>query len=186
MAVKTKMMACSACGAPLRSGKDKSVLVCEYCGQETWLEVKSAAKPAAAPAPVAETIEYSPCSYTVTLVLALLFGIFGGHRFYTGHTMSGVIQLLTGGGMYLWWLIDVFSIVSGSFSDSQGRPLKSKNPPDRWPIGLAVYAVSVVALIIISGDASWVAFIAALFPALAVANWDRIKSRLTREKAEKI
>ena len=185
--MKTKAMECPACGAPLRSGKDKSVLVCEYCGQETWIEGKSTAKPAAsAPTLVESPIEYSPYSYTVTLVLALLFGVLGGHRFYTGHVLSGVIQLLTGGGLYIWWLIDILSIVSGSFHDSQGRPLKAKNPPDRWPVGLAVYAVSVVALTIISGDASGVVFVAALFPALAVANWDRLKSRVTREKAEKI
>ncbi len=179
--MKTKTMECPSCGAPLRGGKDKSVLVCEYCGQETWIEGKAAAR-AAAPAPVEAQIEYSRCSYTVTLVLALLLGIFGGHRFYTGHVVSGVIQLFTGGGMYIWWLADIFSIVSGSFRDSHGLLLKHKNPPDRWPVGIAVYAVSVVVLTAISGDASWLAFIGALFPALAAANWDRIRNRVMRNE----
>lgn len=181
--MKIRSIECPSCGAPIVGGKDKTVLVCEYCGKEIWLEGKAAGtKPAArAEHPSIEApVEYSPCSHTNTLVLALLFGVFGGHRFYTGHVASGVIQLFTGGGMYIWWLIDIFSILSGSFRDSQGRPLNHQGQPNRLLIGFAVYAISVVFLTIANGQnaPAWV-FFAALIPALTAANWDKIQKRLS-------
>jgi DNA-directed RNA polymerase subunit RPC12/RpoP len=181
MAVKVKSIECPACGAPVRSETGQPVLVCAYCGCELWIEGRSSRSAVSAALPVEGQVEYSPSSYTITLVFALLFGVFGGHRFYTGHFLVGLIQLLTGGGLYLWWLIDIFSIVSGSFRDSRGRPLNHPTPPNRWPIGLAVYAVSVVAIITLTGDTN-IAFLAAIFLALAAANWDKIQKRLVKKR----
>lgn len=177
---RIKGIECPSCGAPVRSEQGQSQLVCAYCGREIWIERSVSLQPALI-APVAEAqAGYSPASYTVTLVLALLFGIFGGHRFYTGHIASGVIQLLTGGGMYVWWLIDIFSIVSGSFTDSNGRPLNRSTPPNRLLIGVGVYAISVVVIISLLGDTT-IAFLAAIFPALTAANWDKIQNRLVKK-----
>ena len=64
-----------------------------------------------------------PKQFMITLLLALFAGGFGAHRFYTGHTMYGIIQLFTGGGCGIWALIDIISIVTGKYTDSQGRPL---------------------------------------------------------------
>jgi TM2 domain-containing membrane protein YozV len=64
---------------------------------------------------------------TTALVMALLpafFGIFGVHRFYTGHTMIGILQLFTFGGCGIWQLIDLISIASGGFRDANGQFLR--------------------------------------------------------------
>jgi DNA-directed RNA polymerase subunit RPC12/RpoP len=170
--MKIKMLECPSCGAPVRSKAEEKALVCEYCGREIWLEE---APPAAV---VVESpalaVEYSPASYTVTLVLALVLGVFGAHRFYTGKILSGVIQMLTGGGAYVWWLIDVASILSGSFEDSKGRRLKRPERVNGLAVGFAVYAVSVVVMTTLFGDVS-IAYWAALFPALAAGNWESIR-----------
>ena len=64
--------------------------------------------------------------WITTLLLCWFLGVFGVHRFYTGHTFIGVIQLLTGGGCGIWVLIDFIMIVMGKFEDSNGRIIKSK------------------------------------------------------------
>ncbi len=68
----------------------------------------------------------SPRSRTVTLILAcLLFCSFCGglHRIYTGKIISGVLQILTGGGFFIWQVIDIIRILLGTFDDAQGRDI---------------------------------------------------------------
>ena len=62
-------------------------------------------------------------SFVTTLILAIFFGYFGVHRFYTGHTGIGIIQLLTAGGCGVWYIIDIIMIVAGSYTDAQGNAL---------------------------------------------------------------
>ena len=62
--------------------------------------------------------------WLTTLLLCLFLGVFGIHRFYTGHTAIGVIQLLTFGGCGIWALIDLILIISGSYTDSNGVQLR--------------------------------------------------------------
>lgn len=64
--------------------------------------------------------------WLVTLLLAIFVGQFGVDRFYTGHTMLGVIKLVTCGGLGVWWLIDIILIAVGSYKDSVGNPLVKK------------------------------------------------------------
>ena len=76
-----------------------------------------------APGPGPMTADGSQKSWMTTLLLALFAGYLGVHRFYTGHTLFGVIQLLTCGGFGIWSLIDIIFIVTNKYTDAQGRPL---------------------------------------------------------------
>lgn len=62
-------------------------------------------------------------SWTTTLIFSIVLGTLGVHRFYTGHTLIGILQLITCGGGGIWTLVDIVMIVTGKFTDSQGRPL---------------------------------------------------------------
>ena len=63
--------------------------------------------------------------WLVTLLLCWFLGVFGVHRFYTGHTGIGIIQLLTLGGCGIWVIVDLIIIIMGNFKDAQGNPIKN-------------------------------------------------------------
>jgi uncharacterized membrane protein len=47
---------------------------------------------------------------TMAIILSVLVGSLGVDRFYIGDVGLGVGKLLTCGGAYIWWLIDIFMI----------------------------------------------------------------------------
>lgn len=75
-----------------------------------------------------QAIEAQPQkSFTVTLLLNFFLGFLGVHRFYTGYTLIGIIQLLTLGGCGIWSLIDYIMLISNKFKDSEDKPLADYN-----------------------------------------------------------
>ena len=68
-----------------------------------------------------EHSDISDRSRGTAIPLAVLLGVFGGHRFYAGKTGTGVLMLCTLGGMGLWWLYDIILLSSGEFRDAEGR-----------------------------------------------------------------
>ena len=64
-------------------------------------------------------------SFVATLVLAILLGTLGIHRFYVGKIGTGILMLLTAGGFGIWWIIDIIMIAVGSFTDKGGNFIKA-------------------------------------------------------------
>jgi hypothetical protein len=67
-------------------------------------------------------------SRSVALVLGVIGGLFGMHRFYAGRARSAVWMILTLGGAGLWWLYDLILLASGEFRDAQGRRIRQWDP----------------------------------------------------------
>jgi len=59
----------------------------------------------------------------VAILLCLFLGIFGIHRFYTGHTKWGILFLLTAGIGYVGVIFDFLRMLIGLYKDSNGNPL---------------------------------------------------------------
>lgn len=62
-------------------------------------------------------------SRLVALLLCFFLGCLGVHRFYVGKFGTGILQLLTLGGFFIWSFIDFIFIACGIFRDAEGKPL---------------------------------------------------------------
>ena len=62
-------------------------------------------------------------SNTVALLLCFFLGFLGIHRFYVGKIGTGVLMLITLGGLGIWNLIDFIIIVMQKFTDGEGNTL---------------------------------------------------------------
>lgn len=63
-------------------------------------------------------------NFLATLLFSLLLGSLGVHRFYVGKIGTGILMLLTLGGLGIWWLIDLIMVACGAFRDKQGFLIK--------------------------------------------------------------
>lgn len=102
---------CSECGALINIKAE----ICPKCGvrQATFTN------------PTSPEITEQRNRWLTCLLLCWFLGVFGVHRFYTGHTAIGVLQLLTLGGCGIWALIDFIIIVMGSYKDAEGNVIKN-------------------------------------------------------------
>ena len=119
---------CQKCGSELGDQAE----FCENCGSKQTAEQVPGAPPtvnvnvtniAQANAGVG-VAGPSPKSKWVALVIWFFFGYLGGHQFYAGKMGKGFLYLCTFGLFGIGWIIDLFVILGGGFTDSFGRPMK--------------------------------------------------------------
>ena len=73
-------------------------------------------------------------SQIIALILFVLFGYLGIHRFYLGHLSSGLLMLLlcctlilpiinlfTGIALLVWWVLDLIKLVTGDLKPANGE-----------------------------------------------------------------
>ena len=60
-------------------------------------------------------------SWGTCFLLFLFLGYLGAHRFYAGKIGTAILYIFTFGGVGIWALVDLISIVLGSFTDKEGK-----------------------------------------------------------------
>ena len=122
--VAEQAVMCVSCGVPPKSGKN----FCQNCGAETnqAAEVCTHCGVKLESIGSSGTVNGEGKDWLTTLLLCIFLGGLGIHRFYTGHTVIGIIQLLTLGGCGIWTLIDLIMIATSSYKDENGNPLVKK------------------------------------------------------------
>ncbi len=88
---------CPECGAPLKIANYQNQPASNRTNEDRWL---------------------------ITLILCILVGSLGVHRFYTGNIVTGVLMLITLGGCGVWTIIDLIMIAANTYSDGNGNTLK--------------------------------------------------------------
>jgi len=61
-------------------------------------------------------------------LLCFFLGVCGAHRFYAGKTGTGLLQLVTAGGVGLWWLYELIMVLTGSLRDADGERIHGVDP----------------------------------------------------------
>lgn len=88
---------CPECGAPLKIANYQNKPASNRTNEDRWL---------------------------IALILCILVGSLGVHRFYTGNIVTGVLMLITLGGCGVWTIIDLIMIAANTYRDGNGNTLK--------------------------------------------------------------
>ncbi len=94
-----------------------------------------------------------------TLTLCIFLGELGAHRFYVGKVGTGILMLLTLGGLGVWWMSDLILIGRGKFTDKKGRPLRREDVTPslsaalKW-FGLFMVIINAAVLILFTAPGS--------------------------------
>lgn len=90
---------CPECGAPLKIANYQNQPTSNRTNEDRWL---------------------------IALILCILVGSLGVHRFYTGNIVTGVLMLITLGGCGVWTIIDLIMIAANTYRDGNGNTLKQE------------------------------------------------------------
>ena len=124
---------CPVCGAPLEGE------VCTYCGHRLKTSTNNSTVQTQNASNISfvtnvvnnnsqnisnQMISVSKKNKITALILCVLFGFFGVHRFYVGKIGTGLLYLFTGGLFLIGYIVDIILIIKGKFTDKFGLELR--------------------------------------------------------------
>lgn len=100
---------------------------------------------------VITTVNKSTKSGLATLLLGIFLGVFGAHRFYVGKIGTGILMILTLGGLGIWLFTDLIFIISNKFEDKQGNTIVLMRNPSPFMKGLIGFCAVLCEILVYLG-----------------------------------
>ena len=66
--------------------------------------------------------------WLITLALCFFLGMLGVHRFYNGKIGTGILMIVTFGGLGIWAFIDFIIVLFGKFTHKNGTVISVRIP----------------------------------------------------------
>lgn len=68
--------------------------------------------------------ENSEKNFETCLLLFIFLGWIGAHRFYVGKIGTAILYIITLNGLWIWWIVDLITILTRNFKDNEGKFVK--------------------------------------------------------------
>ena len=104
---------CTSCGSAI----DNNAVFCPKCGKKQTEQRNNFNSPSTQKDRVGDV----NTDWLITIILAVIVGYLGIHRFYNGKIGTGILMLITVGGFGIWTIVDIVLIALGRFTDKNGN-----------------------------------------------------------------
>lgn len=92
--------------------------------------------------------------FLAVFFISFMWGTFGVDRFYLGKVWTGLLKLVTFGGLGIWTIVDLILIMSGYMRDKQGREMLQAAEYKRFAFTtVLIFALALGVVILVNGIA---------------------------------